>query len=79
MDGWQAFNFNGFSLEKVMLTITELLTDQDDPTYCAHPDCHCRVLAGEQYCSLECEKQSDGEPCFCRHPDCQLEHKGLLL
>lgn len=54
------------------------LTDQDNPTYCAHPGCHCKVEPGEKYCSDSCGRELNGGPCSCGHPDCQLEPEELL-
>lgn len=60
-----------------MATVTNKLADQDKPTYCAHPGCHCKVPTGEKYCCASCEKQLNGGPCSCGHSSCQLEQKEL--
>lgn len=60
-----------------MATVNNNLTDQDDPTYCAHPGCHCKVEPGEKYCSASCERQLDGGPCTCGHSNCQPEPEEL--
>ncbi|TAK60516.1 MAG: hypothetical protein EPO18_17080 [Methylobacter sp.] len=60
-----------------MATVAKNLTDQDDPNYCAHPGCHCKVEPGEKYCSVSCERQLNGGPCSCGHLNCQPEHKEM--
>lgn len=39
--------------------------------YCAYPECDCKVSREGEYCSIECEKQSDNNACSCGHPDCK--------
>ncbi|HEY8035275.1 MAG TPA: hypothetical protein VIF37_06780 [Methylobacter sp.] len=60
-----------------MATVTNNQTDQDNPTYCANPDCDCTVEPGEKYCSAECEKQLKSGPCSCGHSNCQHEHEDI--
>lgn len=40
---------------------------------CAHPQCHCQVATGQQYCSESCKTASDWEPCQCGHDACMSE------
>jgi len=57
-----------------MATVESNLTDQD-PIYCANPACNCKVKPDDKYCSVNCEKNSNGGPCICGHLDCQLEQE----
>lgn len=47
------------------------LTDQDNVTECANPACHCQVQEDEEYCSISCEQETDGDACGCEHSSCQ--------
>ncbi|WP_333872972.1 hypothetical protein [Methylobacter sp.] len=60
-----------------MTTVTSNLNDQNKPTYCANPGCHCEVQEGEKYCSASCENQLDGNLCSCEHANCQAAQKEL--
>lgn len=46
---------------------------------CAHPECGCKVSAGQTYCSEGCQRQEDKQasgtdtPCTCGHSDCIVE------
>ena len=43
---------------------------------CAHPDCTCTVVEGEQYCSdycaesMQADNAKDVEGCECGHAEC---------
>ena len=35
---------------------------------CAHPQCHCSVQAGKEFCSDECRNaRTEGTGCGCNH------------
>jgi hypothetical protein len=56
-----------------MATVNTKSVDHDDVTYCANPGCHCKIPTGDEYCSVNCEKQLDGDVCFCGHSECKTK------
>lgn len=58
-----------------MTTVSNNRVYEDYTNYCAHPGCGCKVLEGNDYCSAECEKQSDSDSCNCGHTDCKYQQK----
>jgi hypothetical protein len=56
-----------------MTTVTSNVNDQDNVTYCANPACHCKIQTGEEYCSVNCEEQLEGDVCFCEHSECKTK------
>ena len=47
--------------------------DHKEGKKCAHPNCSCRVTAGETYCSAPCEgaAKTPEIDCMCGHPGCK--------
>jgi hypothetical protein len=58
-----------------MTTVSNNRIYEDFTSHCAHPGCGCKVSTESEYCSAECEKQSDSDSCNCGHSGCQSEQK----